>query len=92
MSSAGVKEVGGEAKPEIADSQKAKSGQLDHFVFSENAKKLAMATEQSDPAAATSKQERIASIKAQIEAGTYQINSRGIAEGMLKEALAFGKK
>ncbi|MDD2430595.1 MAG: flagellar biosynthesis anti-sigma factor FlgM [Bacillota bacterium] len=67
-------------KAELNDIKKTKNNKADEVIISKEAKELAKVSQLSQ----TQQEERLASLKAQIKAGTYQPKTEDIAESIIK--------
>lgn len=67
-------------KAELNDIKKTENNKADEVIISKEAKELAKVSQLSQ----TQQEERLASLKAQIKAGTYQPKTEDIAESIIK--------
>ncbi len=70
-----------------ADSRQTSGGKTDSVDFSADARLLAEATRVALHGAETDAQrtDKVARLKSEVQNGTYQVNERGIAEGLARE-------
>ncbi len=81
----GLEETKAKKQPDQTTNSQESSG--DKVQISQQSKEIARAKEVAESTPAV-RQEKVEAIKAQIAAGTYQVDAEGVAEKMLRESLS----